>query len=82
MSEIATSSLTRCTFECTDCFAYKDKDGAGRCTCLSNTDFRGKPCPFYATKEAAEASRRKARERLVSMGMPDLLEKYLTAAKK
>ena len=65
-----------------DCFAYKNKDGAGRCTCLSNTDFRGKMCPFYATRVEAEEARRKARERLVSMGMPDLLEKYLTPAKK
>ena len=29
-----------------DCFAHWE----GNCRCLSNNDFKGKPCPFFADK--------------------------------
>lgn len=55
-----------------DCFANKD----GICICLHNTYFRGKDCPFYATKKQAEESRRKCRARLMEMDCQGLIEKY------
>ena len=60
----------------TNCFACKD----GRCGALHDTNFLGKPCPFYATKEMFDLAQAKTRARLLRIGRPDLL-KYVTAKK-
>ena len=46
-----------------ECFAYKNK----RCIALTVTKCEGLNCSFYKTKEEAEASRNKARERIMSL---------------
>lgn len=37
-----------CMFDNKDCFALDDLH---RCRCLVDTDFGGKPCPFYKSAE-------------------------------
>ena len=54
-----------------ECFANRKN----RCHALHDTDFRGKPCPFFKTKEQAEEGRCKVRARLIAIGRQDLLEK-------
>lgn len=38
-----------------DCFAYtsgfKEWNGGGCCTVLTDNEFHGKPCPFFKTKD-------------------------------
>lgn len=48
-----------CTCDRTDCFANLSsavKPGRHFCSCLQDTDFNGKPCPFFKTKEEHEDS--------------------------
>lgn len=44
------NSLPKCPEGKIYCFAHVD---SGRCRCLNNTDFHGKPCPFYKTAKEA-----------------------------
>ena len=37
-----------CMFDNKDCFALDDLH---RCRCLTDTDFGGRPCPFYKSAE-------------------------------
>ena len=43
-------ALARCQGNREECFAYVK---GGQCRCLRNTDFNGKPCPFYKTRKEA-----------------------------
>ena len=54
----------------TGCFACRD----GRCGALHDTNFFGKPCPFYATKEMFGLAQARTRTRLLKIGRPDLLD--------
>ncbi len=47
-----------------------------KCTVLENNDFGGKPCPFFKTREQADADYEAAYRRLVEQGRFDLIQKY------
>lgn len=49
-----------------DCFA----NSGGHCTVLKDTDFKGRPCPFYKTYSQTAAEDARRRERLAAMGLP------------
>ncbi len=59
---------TFCSKSHTDCASYSD----GKCTALVDTDFPTKDCPFYKTRQQAEAEREGVRERLKELGMLEL----------
>ena len=44
-----------------DCFAYDRRRMA--CLCLENTNFKGRPCPFYKTKEQNDKECESAKQR-------------------
>ena len=67
-----TNELKPCMSSHPDCFANK----SGICICLSDTNFQGRDCPFYATSAQVEESRRRSHDRLVSIGAIDLIQKY------
>jgi hypothetical protein len=50
------------------------KDGA--CRVLKDTDFKGKPCPFYKTALQNAVESKEATERLIAIERTDLIEKY------
>lgn len=54
------------------CFACTN----GRCRILKNTNFGDKACPFYKTKDQADAENARAMVRLVAEERYDLIEKY------
>ena len=55
-------SSTKCDRE--ECAAYKE----GHCVALIDTDFGGKECPFFKTKEQNTRERAYCRERLNKIG--------------
>lgn len=55
-----------------DCFAHRD----GRCTALTDTDFRRGRCPFYATAEQYHERQLAAATSLVERDRDGLLKKY------
>lgn len=55
-----------------DCFAHRD----GRCTALTDTNFRRGRCPFYATAEQYRERQLAAAKSLVERGRSGLLKKY------
>ena len=61
--------LLPCAFNHTDCYSYS----RGICRLLGDMDFHGKDCSFYATKEKVQEGRKKARERLISIGASHLI---------
>lgn len=67
-----TNDLKPCMSNHPDCFANK----SGICICLSDTDFHGRDCSFYATSEQVEERRRRSHDRLISIGAFDLIQKY------
>lgn len=48
----------------------------GTCRVLKNTDFKGKPCPFYKTAVQNAVECKEALERLIAIERTDLIEKY------
>lgn len=48
----------------------------GTCRVLKNTDFMGKPCPFYKTAVQNAVECKEATERLIAIERTDLIEKY------
>ena len=64
--------IVPCTHNHEDCYAIQ----SGMCRLLKDTKFHGRDCPFYATKEQVNENRQMARERLISIGATDLLQKY------
>ena len=60
--------------KCRECGCFANKKGI--CEALSDTDFGGRECPFFKTKEDAETERLDALERLVEKKRFDLIEKY------
>lgn len=61
-----------CEKKLDDCFACS----AGRCTILSKTDFGERGCPFYKTRSQTAEERRASRQRLMDLGLENLIEKY------
>lgn len=55
-----------------DCFA----NNAGKCICLSDTEFHNRECPFYKNAEVLSGERRKSYNELYIRRKTDLLEKY------
>lgn len=51
------------------CFACGFEFGTGRCTALNNTDFGGRKCPFFKTRERMDFEERKTNLRLEELGM-------------
>ena len=43
---------------------------------LRDTDFKGKPCPFYKTALQNAVECKEALERLIAIERTDLIEKY------
>ena len=62
-----TSKRKHCSCDCNnrECFAQED----GKCRALVDTDFSGKPCPFFKTNAqlAIEERKRQLREELMSL---------------
>ena len=48
----------------------------GTCRILKDTNFKGKPCPFYKTATQHAVECKKATERLIAIERTDLIEKY------
>ena len=48
----------------------------GTCRVLKDTDFKGKPCPFYKTALQNAGECKEALERLIAIERTDLIEKY------
>ena len=48
----------------------------GTCRVLKDTDFKGKPCPFYKTALQNAVECKEALERLIAIERTDLIEKY------
>ena len=67
----------RCLSNRESCFAYNE----GRCRCLNDTDFKGKPCPFYDTRETVDAKDAAVHKRLKKLGMEDLYWSYRPGGK-
>ena len=61
------SKKRNCFCDCNnrECFAHED----GKCHALVDTDFGGKPCPFFKTREQIdrEEHKRQLREELASL---------------
>ena len=51
------------------CFACRADFGLGRCIALNNTDFGGRKCPFFKTRERMDFEERKTNIRLEELGM-------------
>ena len=51
------------------CFACRVDFGRGRCIALNNTDFGGRKCPFFKTRERMDFEERKTNIRLEELGM-------------
>ena len=51
------------------CFACRVDFGRGRCIALNNTDFGGRKCPFFKTRERMDFEERKTNLRLEELGM-------------
>lgn len=60
----------RCSFY--SCFACT----GGHCSALNNTDFHGKPCPFYKSAGQLRKGRQDAFDRLLINGRLDLINRY------
>ena len=58
-----------CSFNHENCNFFS----RGACRLLLDTDFHGKDCHFFATKEQVRENRRRARDRLIRIGAADLL---------
>lgn len=58
-----------------DCFANKSR----LCSILYETDFGSNDCPFYKTKEAVKASRKRCRQRLskINISFADNIEREI-----
>lgn len=63
--------MTKCDKR--DCFG----NHKGKCTVLKEQGFSPINCSFYATKEQAEKSRKKARQRLIDKDLIGLVGKYI-----
>lgn len=61
-----------CTHPRDDCFANKN----GLCRILEDSDFGGKVCPFFKTREQGDAERHDCMEHLVQSGKSDMIDKY------
>ena len=57
----------------TDCTA---RSRLGRCNALANANFKGRPCPFYKSREQQEQEHQITYERLIVLERYDLLETY------
>lgn len=66
----AAPKQTICYCDQIDCFAAKEspvKTGVYFCTCLSDNDFDGEPCPFFKTKDEQTESLKKAEKRRIAL---------------
>ena len=52
------------------------RNSSGNCTALTESDFGGKPCPFYKTEGQDAADYESAYNRLLETGREDLIRKY------
>ncbi len=73
MNEYNRKPMPPCPKAKCDCFSL---NGQGRCKALDDTDFDGKPCPFYKSAAKADADYEAAYDRLVDQGRFDLIQKY------
>jgi len=62
----------KCACSRSDCKSCNN----GYCRSLHSTDFGGKPCPFFKTKEQMETEQSAVLARLTELGRHDLIEKY------
>lgn len=61
-----------CPNKHTDCFACVE----GRCSVLSNTNFEGRDCPFFKTREQCQEENALRKERLRDLGLTHYFDKY------
>ena len=62
-----------------DCFAFGNY---GKCKALSDTDFKGKPCPFYKTEKERFEGHVASVQRLEDIDRCDLIITYGEADKQ
>ena len=66
------NELLNCPMPAMRCFALND----GKCTCLSDTRFGAKMCPFFKTNEQNEKEKKAVMARLIALDRQDLIDTY------